>query len=137
MTAEGALLWQASAERREGSETARFLRWLADRGQVFDGYEDLWRWSVSDKAAFWGALWEFFGVIHEGRLEQVVTDTPMPRTRWFTGLTERRLWLHEGRQFQLAGSAHPGDRVNTMIIGQVTKAWIARRGICGSACSPK
>lgn len=85
MTAEGDFLWQASAERREGSESARFLRWLADRGQVFDGYEDLWRWSVTDKAAFWGALWEFFGVIHEGRLEQVVTDTPMPRTRWFTG----------------------------------------------------
>ena len=39
------------------------------------------------------------------------------RTRWFTGLTERRLWLNEGREFKLAGSAHPDDRVNTMIIG--------------------
>jgi hypothetical protein len=39
------------------------------------------------------------------------------RTRWFTGLTERRLWLNEGREFRLAGSAHPDERVNTMIIG--------------------
>ncbi len=39
------------------------------------------------------------------------------RTRWFTDLTERRLWLNEGREFKLAGSAHLDDRVNTMIIG--------------------
>ncbi len=49
----------------------------------------------------------------------VEADDPkgLGRTRWFTGLTERRLWLNEGREFQLAGSAHPADRVNTMIIG--------------------
>jgi hypothetical protein len=49
----------------------------------------------------------------------VEADDPkgLGRTRWFTGLTERRLWLNEGREFKLAGSAHPGQRVNTMIIG--------------------
>jgi hypothetical protein len=39
------------------------------------------------------------------------------RTRWFTGLTERRLWLNEGREFRLPGTADPEKRVNTMIIG--------------------
>ena len=39
------------------------------------------------------------------------------RTRWFTGLTERRLWLNEGREFNLAGRAVTDQRVNTMIIG--------------------
>jgi transglutaminase-like putative cysteine protease len=37
-------------------------------------------------------------------------------TRWFTGLTERRLWLNEGREFQLR-PAQAGGPVNTMIIG--------------------
>ena len=37
--------------------------------------------------------------------------------RWFTGLTERRLWLNEGREFNLAGRAVTSHRVNTMIIG--------------------
>lgn len=48
----------------------------------------------------------------------VEADDPkgLGRTRWFTGLTERRLWLNEGREFNLAGRAAP-DRVNTMIIG--------------------
>ncbi len=39
------------------------------------------------------------------------------RARWFTGLTERRIWLNEGREFNLAGRAVTDHRVNTMIIG--------------------
>ncbi|HEX2862707.1 MAG TPA: transglutaminase domain-containing protein [Lacunisphaera sp.] len=49
----------------------------------------------------------------------VEADDPkgLGRTRWFTGLTERRLWLNEGREFNLAGRAVSDQRVNTMIIG--------------------
>jgi transglutaminase-like putative cysteine protease len=49
----------------------------------------------------------------------VEADDPkgLGRARWFSGLTERRIWLNEGREFALAGSAHPERRVNTMIIG--------------------
>lgn len=49
----------------------------------------------------------------------VEADDPkgLGRTRWFTGLTERRLWLNEGREFDLAGRAVQDKRVNTMIIG--------------------
>lgn len=82
---EGDLLWQARPERVAGCETTQFLQWLAARGIILAGYDDLWRWSVADKAAFWRALWEYFEVIAEGDILQVVTDTPMPRTRWFTG----------------------------------------------------
>ncbi len=49
----------------------------------------------------------------------VEADDPkgLGRARWFTGLTERRLWLNEGREFDLAGRAVTSHRVNTMIIG--------------------
>jgi Transglutaminase-like superfamily len=48
----------------------------------------------------------------------VEADDPkgLGRTRWFSGLTERRLWLNEGREFDLAGRA-AAARVNTMVIG--------------------
>jgi hypothetical protein len=48
----------------------------------------------------------------------VEADDPkgLGRTRWFSGLTERRIWLNEGREFNLAGRTNPA-RVNTMIIG--------------------
>ena len=49
----------------------------------------------------------------------VEADDPkgLGRARWFTGLTERRLWLNEGREFELPGRAFTSHRVNTMIIG--------------------
>ena len=49
----------------------------------------------------------------------VEADDPkgLGRTRWFSGLTVRRLWLNEGREFSLAGRAVTDHRVNTMIIG--------------------
>ena len=49
----------------------------------------------------------------------VEADDPkgLGRARWFTGLTERRLWLNEGREFNLAGRAVTDHRINTMIVG--------------------
>lgn len=38
------------------------------------------------------------------------------RDRWFSGLTERRIWLNEGREFMLKPAQSSGP-VNTMIIG--------------------
>ncbi len=83
---EGQELWRASDARREQAETTRFLRWLAqERGLVFTGYSDLWRWSVTDVPGFWRALWDYFDIQHDGAIEAVLTDAPMPRARWFTG----------------------------------------------------
>ena len=49
----------------------------------------------------------------------VEADAPngLGRTRWFSGLTERRLWLNEGRELNLIGRAVTDHRVNTMVIG--------------------
>jgi acetoacetyl-CoA synthetase len=30
-------------------------------------------------------MWDYFDPIHEGEIDQICTDDPMPRTRWFTG----------------------------------------------------
>ncbi len=48
----------------------------------------------------------------------VEADAPggMGPERWFTGLTEYRLWLNEGREFHLRPAQAAGP-VNTMIIG--------------------
>lgn len=49
----------------------------------------------------------------------VEADDPkgLGRDRWFSGLTERRLWLNQGREFDLPGRSVTSHRVNTMIIG--------------------
>lgn len=99
MVSEGDLLWEASTQRREASMVAQFLRFLAGRHHAFDTYSDLHRWSVTEPAAFWLALRDFFGVEMEGNLQQVLTEDPMPRTRWFTGTSlnfAEQVLRHEG-----------------------------------------
>lgn len=85
MVTEGEILWEASAERRAASHITDFLGWLKQRGHAFEGYTDLWQWSVDEPAEFWTALWDYFDLIYDGEIDQVMTKDAMPRTRWFTG----------------------------------------------------
>ena len=60
------------------------MRWLeAERGLRFDGYEELWRWSVDDLEGFWGSIWDFFEVRADGDRSQVLASRAMPGAKWF------------------------------------------------------
>ncbi|MCW1934894.1 acetoacetate--CoA ligase [Pararhodobacter zhoushanensis] len=85
MVAEGDILWQATPDRREASMVAQFMRFVGKNGPDLTDFAALHRWSVNEPAAFWKAVSDFFEVEMEGQLDQVMTDDPMPRTRWFTG----------------------------------------------------
>jgi len=63
-----------------------YLRWLeSQRGLRFDGYEDLWRWSVDDLEGFWGSIWDFFAVQADGGFGRVLGSREMPGAEWFAG----------------------------------------------------
>ena len=64
MTVErGEIVWTPPADVRSTSRVGEFLDWLAEhRGLRFDGYADLWRWSVDDLDGFWSACAEWSGV---------------------------------------------------------------------------
>ena len=63
-----------------------FMRWLAaERGLGFNGYHELWRWSVDDLEGFWSAIWEFFDVRADGDYERVLGSREMPGAEWFAG----------------------------------------------------
>jgi acetoacetyl-CoA synthetase len=84
--ANGELLWEPSAELVERSRLVEFMRWLEnERGLAFDGYAELWQWSVDDLDAFWGAIWDFFGVEADGERGAVLAEREMPGARWFPG----------------------------------------------------
>ncbi len=60
--------------------------WLRDhRGLVFDSYDALWRWSVTDLDAFWQSIWDYFEMQSPTPASTVRTDARMPGTRWFPG----------------------------------------------------
>ncbi|HEY3191853.1 MAG TPA: acetoacetate--CoA ligase [Solirubrobacterales bacterium] len=85
-TREAEILWAPSAEMVERSQLTRYLRWLAENRDLhFDGYHDLWDWSVTEIEEFWETIWEYFGVISDEPYERVLADRVMPGARWFVG----------------------------------------------------
>ena len=80
----GELLWEPSAELVERSRLVEFMRWLErERSLAFDGYGELWQWSVDDLDGFWSAIWEFFGVQADGEPSPVLASREMPGAQWF------------------------------------------------------
>jgi acetoacetyl-CoA synthetase len=80
----GELLWEPSAELVERSRLVEFMRWLErERGLAFDGYDELWQWSVDDLDGFWSAIWEFFEVQADGDPSPVLASREMPGAEWF------------------------------------------------------
>jgi acetoacetyl-CoA synthetase len=104
----GEVLWSPTAESIAATGLGRFLDWAArERGLTFDGYDELWRWSVRDLTGFWGAVWDYFDPIAHSAPRQVLADASMPGARWFPGAT-----------LNFAENALRGDDGDTVIIAR-------------------
>jgi acetoacetyl-CoA synthetase len=78
-------LWTPPADVRESTQIGRYLDWLStQRGMDFSGYEDLWRWSVTDLEGFWASIWDFFEVRAHRPYDRVLEADAMPGARWFS-----------------------------------------------------
>jgi acetoacetyl-CoA synthetase len=79
-------LWEPPAALVEQARMTEYMRWLeAERGLSFDGYHELWRWSVESVEAFWDSIWDFFGVQADGERGAVLSGHEMPGAKWFAG----------------------------------------------------
>jgi acetoacetyl-CoA synthetase len=79
-------LWEPPAQLVERARMTGFMRWLErERGLAFDGYAELWQWSVDDLEGFWAAVWDFFGVQADGGYDRVLSNREMPGAVWFAG----------------------------------------------------
>lgn len=69
----------------------RYTDWLArERGLHFDpttheGYEALWRWSVTDLEGFWRSIWDHFDLRSPAPFDKALSVDAMPGARWFEG----------------------------------------------------
>ena len=67
-------------------QITRYRQWLAaERGRSFDGYDALWRWSVTDLDAFWQSIWDYLDLRSPTPHTAVLAENVMPGARWFTG----------------------------------------------------
>jgi acetoacetyl-CoA synthetase len=63
-----------------------YQNWLRDhRAQVFEHYEDLWRWSVTDLDAFWQSIWDYFELQSPTPHQAALVRNVMPGAQWFVG----------------------------------------------------
>jgi acetoacetyl-CoA synthetase len=83
---EGDLVWEPGPQRLAQANLTALTQWLAsERGLTFDGYDSLWRWSVTDLAGFWQAIWDYCGITASTPPSQVLGSTAMPGAQWFPG----------------------------------------------------
>lgn len=83
---EGSLLWTPSAETITNANLTHYLSWLHEnKGLNFTTYQALWQWSVTDVAAFWATLWDYFELIASTPYHQVLVNRQMPGAQWFAG----------------------------------------------------
>jgi acetoacetyl-CoA synthetase len=83
---EGDLLWTPSPQRVAAAELTHFVQWLErERKRRFATYDELWRWSVTDLAGFWGAIWDYFEIRASAPYERVIGRRTMPGAEWFPG----------------------------------------------------
>ena len=79
-------LWDPPPELVERARMTEFMRWLErERGLRFDGYPELWQWSVDDLEGFWSAIWDFFEVQADGGYDRALGSREMPGAEWFAG----------------------------------------------------
>lgn len=66
-------------------QLTRYRNWLRDtRGQKFEDYAAMWKWSAGDIEAFWASIWDYFEIDSPTTYNTVVRGQ-MPQARWFDG----------------------------------------------------
>jgi len=79
-------MWRPPPERVARANLTRFLdRARAASGAPLGGWDALYGWSIDDPHAFWGALWDFCGVVGDRGSVVVERQRAMPGARWFPG----------------------------------------------------
>jgi acetoacetyl-CoA synthetase len=82
----GDVLWTPPADIRSHSGIGRYLAWLERQtGRTFEGYHDLWQWSIDDLPGFWWSVWEWAEIspLVPADPDRVLVDASMPGAVWF------------------------------------------------------
>lgn len=72
------VVWTPDPSRTSSTLLARFMENTIGSGT----YDELWRWSTTDREDFWRHVWDFCGVIGD-KGDVVLADDAMPGARWF------------------------------------------------------
>ena len=81
------MLWSPSKEFIEQANLTHYMRWLATNKKLsFDGYHQLWQWSVDNLDYFWESIWEYFDILHDGNYGSIIGEQKEFHVSWFEGV---------------------------------------------------
>ena len=81
-------LWDPTPDFINQSNIWKYTQWLKEeKGLEFSGYSELWQWSVDDIDEFWRSLFLYFDVLFKGDISNATNGQPMPKTKWFEGVS--------------------------------------------------
>ncbi len=133
------LLWSPSPERVARAKLTRFIEMVRrERGLEIEGYDDLYRWSISEIADFWESVLRFVDLRLSVPYRTVLTDPVMPGARWFEGARlnfAENLLRHRSDEPALVfvrEGGEVGDRISySELYGQVARmaAFLRSRGV--------
>ena len=85
---DGDLVWTPDPTRSARSALTRFTDSMTAKGAIpAADYASLWRWSITDPAAFWSAVAADAGILWHDAPTAVLADASMPGANWFPGGT--------------------------------------------------
>ena len=77
-------LWNPSATRVERASLSHFRSMLAARsGPAASSYEELWRFSITEREQFWSAVWDYCEVLGDKGREVCRDRDRLPGAQWF------------------------------------------------------
>lgn len=80
-------LWSPSEARIQHSPLFAFQKYLESKHALtFENYNELHQWSITKRADFWQAIWEFSDVVHSEPCNRVLSHGDVfPGSQWFVG----------------------------------------------------
>ena len=80
------VLWSPDSKRVTNSKLIHYMTWLKSKKNLhFEGYQDLWRWSVDKHEEFWESVWEYFNVGELNGYSNVLEGASIYESKWFAG----------------------------------------------------
>ncbi|KQT53746.1 acetoacetyl-CoA synthetase [Aureimonas sp. Leaf454] len=105
--AETAPLWTPSPDLIGAATMTAFRAFAAERsGLTFPDTPALHVWSIAEPAAFWDAIWDFFGVVGEKGDRRLIDGDRMPGARFFP---DARLNFAENLLCSVSAGTGDGD----------------------------
>ena len=80
------VLWSPDSNRVTNSKLIHYMTWLKSKKHLgFEGYQDLWKWSVDKHEEFWESVWEYFNVGKVNDYSSVLEGASIYESKWFDG----------------------------------------------------